>query len=219
MRYRLVSTSLNSSGGGNTEVDGDGVPSASASGTGASWGSHRISSPPGRLDDASDSFTPGGLPLLGLSASSGGSAGSGDEPDASWEVSLDSESCSSVAEVTEDEERFEVRGAVARAGSLRGYRTARVEDIRARCVIDGCLNNDRVLRNTSWHRIQGMGAAVENSDGSVRVSETEAGRLFTKRREEGRQAPKCDYRGLSTEFRGEGNYAFTLQTAQHVEYE
>ena len=154
--YKLVSTSLNNSGGGSTEVDDDDVPSASASGFGASSGSHRMSSPPGRLDDASDSFTPGGLPLFGLSASSGGSAGSGDEPVASRGVSADSVSSSFVAEVTEDEERFEVRGAVARVESLRGYRTARVEEISARCVVDGCLNNDRDLRNTSWYRIQKM---------------------------------------------------------------
>ena len=124
-----------------------------------------MSSPPGRLGDASDSFTPGGLPRLGLSASSGGSAGSGAAPFASNNFSEASESDSLVAEVTEDEERFEVRGAVARAGSLRGYRTARVEEIRARCVIDGCLNNDRVLRNTRLDRIQGMEVAALDCDG------------------------------------------------------
>lgn len=178
--YKLVSTSLNSSGGGSTEVDEDEVPSASASGAGASCGSHRMSSPPGRLDDASDSFVPGGLPLFGLSASSGGSAGSGEDPVASSWVSVDSGSASFVVEVMEDEERFEVRGAVARAGSLRGYRTARVEEIRARCVMDGCLNSDRVLRNTSWYRIQEMRG--RRREQRVQVSETVVERLFISKR-------------------------------------
>lgn len=75
-------------------------------------------------------------------------------PAASSGVSAVSELGSFVLDVIEDEERFEVLGAAARVGSLRGYRATRVDEMRARWLIDGCLINDRVLRNRNWHRIQ-----------------------------------------------------------------
>lgn len=136
--YKLVSTSFKSSGGGSAEFGTDVVPSAGISGTGASCGSQRMSSPFGRPCEGgvgSDSFAEAALRRFGFSASSdGGPVGSGGAAEAtSWgSSSCNSELDSVRAEVTEDDKRFESRGAAAPAGSLRGYRATRVDEISAR---------------------------------------------------------------------------------------